>query len=66
MSVAGDRITTLHLREMRDRGAKILDPKISRPAAAAAVVVPSVAPEADDCWPDLAKEYLPQGRVRRD
>ena len=67
-STAGDRITRLHLREMRDRIAKILDPKVSRPAAAAAVAVevPSVASEEDDCWPDLAKDYLPQGRAPRD
>jgi hypothetical protein len=63
MSVAGDRITGLHLREMRDRIAQILDPKLSRPAvaASAAVATPSVASEEEGDWPDLAKDYLPQG-----
>lgn len=58
MSVAGDRITGLHLREMRDRIAQILDPRLTRPAAAAAVAAPRVASEEED-WPDLAKDYMP-------
>jgi hypothetical protein len=60
LTTAGDLITSLHLREMRDRIAKILDPKVSRPAAAT-VAAPRVTSEDDDCWPDLAKDYLPQG-----
>jgi hypothetical protein len=60
VSAAADRITGLHLREMRDRIANILDPKVSRPAAAAPAT-PSVALEDDNDWPDLAKDYLPQG-----
>jgi hypothetical protein len=59
-STAGNRITGLHLREMRDRIAQILDPKLSRPAAAAPSAAPRVASEEED-WPDLAKDYLPQG-----
>lgn len=45
-STAGNRIT------------HILDPKVSRPTAAAAVAVevPSGASQEDDCWPDLAKD----------
>ena len=63
LSVAGDRVTSLHLRELRDRVARILDPKFAPPAAPAAPAAPPAGlDEEDACWPDLALPFLTQPR----
>jgi hypothetical protein len=60
---AGDRITGLHLREMRDTIARILDPKFApqAPAAGGAVIrMGATEEEGDTCWPNLALPFLPR------
>ena len=58
LSVAGDRVTALHLRELRDRVARILDPKFAPSAAPAAPAAPSAGLDDEDaCWPDLALPF---------
>jgi hypothetical protein len=62
-AAAGDRITSLHLREMRDTIARILDPKFATPAPAAAGAVTRMGAteeEDDNCWPNLALPFLPR------
>jgi hypothetical protein len=52
---AADRTTRLHLQDVRDQIAKILDPKFAPPAPP--VAVPLILPGVDDalgCWFDYA------------
>jgi hypothetical protein len=52
-----DRDTRLHLEDLRDQAAKILDPKYQQANPAPAQTAPIALPSADDpllCWPDLA------------
>jgi len=62
-AAAGDRITGLHLREMRDSIARILDPKFAPAAPASSGVVirmGATEEESDECWPNLALPFLPR------
>ncbi len=62
-NAGADRVTTLHMRELRDRIARVLDPRFAPPAAAAAAATPAQGLEDEDaCWPDLALPYLFQPR----
>jgi uncharacterized protein DUF4953 len=66
LAKAGDRATRVHLEDVRDQIAKILDPKFAAPAGGQGVAggnqnapVPGMEmePEAEDtdrCWPDYA------------
>jgi hypothetical protein len=52
-----DRDTRLHLEDVRDQVAKILDPKFQQTNPAPAQGAPNPPPSAEDpviCWPDLA------------
>jgi hypothetical protein len=61
---AADRITGLHLREMRDHIARILDPKFALPPAPSSSTAPARSADIEErehtCWPNLALEFLPQ------
>jgi hypothetical protein len=52
---ATDRETRLHLEDLRDQVAKILDPKFQAPANAAPAPPQPATSETDEfCWPDYA------------
>jgi hypothetical protein len=58
MNTAGDRITGLHLRELHDEIARILDPKFSPQTASQAGTL-TMRPDGleEPCWPDLALDF---------
>jgi hypothetical protein len=63
VAAAGDRITGLHLREMRDNIARILDPRFApqtSPTSGAMIRMGAAEEEDDTCWPNLALPFLPQ------
>ena len=52
---ATDRVTRLHLEDVRDQIARALDPKFQPPAAAlSALPSARTGGEEDSCWPDYA------------
>ena len=61
MNAAGDRITGLHLREMHDQIARILDPKFA-PQSTSQAATATMRPDGfeEPCWPNLGLEFLPQ------
>jgi hypothetical protein len=62
-AAAGDRITGLHLREMRDTIARILDPRFAPQTSSAmgAMIRTGAGEEENDtCWPNLALPFLPR------
>jgi hypothetical protein len=63
IAAPGDRITGLHLREMRDSIARILDPRFApqtSSAVGAMMRMGAAEEETDTCWPNLALPFLPQ------
>ena len=58
---AADRATRLHLQDARDQIARILDPKLPTPGAAAA---PGARTTIDDTWPENPDSCWPDYIVR--
>jgi hypothetical protein len=59
---AADRDTRLHLDDVRDQIARILDPRF-QPAPTIAgrpLIIQTGANEDDDCWPDYAIRLGPR------